>query len=82
MRANSRCIFKLLKERLLDEEASSGTVLNLIFQQKGPALNFCVVVDTIYQPNLLMLLPVGLQRSFEGRHYPGKRGTSCCSKIA
>lgn len=45
MRANRRCIFKLLKERLLDEEASSGTVLNLIFQQKGTALNFCVVVE-------------------------------------
>lgn len=45
VRANRRCIFKLLKERLLDEEASSGTVLNLIFQQKGTALNFCVEVD-------------------------------------
>lgn len=39
MRPNRRCIFKLLKERLLGEEASSGTVLNLIFQQKGTALN-------------------------------------------
>lgn len=45
MRPKRRCIFKLLKERLLDEEASSGTVLNLIFQQKGTALNFSVVVD-------------------------------------
>lgn len=45
MKPKRRCIFKLLKERLLDEEASSGTVLNLVFQQKGTALNFCVVVD-------------------------------------
>lgn len=81
MRPNRRCIFKLLKERLLDEEASSGTVLNLIFQQKGTALNFSVVVE-ICQPNLLMMLPVGLQRSFEGRYYPAKRGTSYGSKIA
>lgn len=45
VRPSRRCIFNLLKERLLDEEALSGTVLNLIFQQKGTVLNFCVVVD-------------------------------------
>lgn len=31
---------------------------------------------------MLMMIPVGLQRSFEGRHYPGKRGISNCIKIA
>lgn len=46
VRPSRRRIFKLLMERLLDEEASSGPVLNLIFQQKGTALNFCVVVDS------------------------------------
>lgn len=29
-----------------------------------------------------MMLPVGLQRNFEGRYYPGKRGTSYYRKIA
>lgn len=28
------------------------------------------------------MLPLGLQNRFEGGHYPGKRGTCCCSKIA
>lgn len=86
MRAIRRCSFKLQKEGLADGKDSSGMVLNLIFQQKGRALNFFSSIGgmvwrhkTICQPKLLMMLPPGRQSLFEGRCYPGKRGTFCHS---